>query len=1546
MINKFAKKTGIYILFAAVFGILSLAAAAGSAHASIPTGLPGKGPAQAVKPQSGINSTNVTGPAVACVVAWNIQSTHNIGTWNTYLTAITTVSTNDVWAVGFSTGNSLPDQNLIEHWDGTKWSVVASPNVGTTSNALVAVSAVSSSDIWAAGYYQGANGHVPTTLHWNGSAWSAVNVFLPAAAYWGELHGITMLSSNDGWAVGEWFDGNVHSYTLHWDGNFWNNVTAVDPYGSAYLQAVSASSSNDVWAGGYFYQNSYYFDYAIHWNGSQWTLVSPNDGGNSAIQGIKAIAPNNVWAVGTGPDNYWPYHEKSLILHWDGTRWSRIYVPNYQDRNYLLGISGPAANDLWVVGYNVNDMNGNAQAMAFHYDGSGWSPVTIGSHGPGESAYAAVAALPGGDVWTAGNYHPFSGAAANTLTDHYDGAQFSEVISVTPNTGVQTLNGAAARGPNDVWAVGSYTDQSVNLNRALAEHWDGAQWSTSAARNNSTYTNVLNAVTVAPGSSGGAGVFAAGYYTTTNNTKQTLVEYFDGANWNLYNSPSVGLGSNTLSGISASSSSDVWAVGTYRSGGQDYALAIHYNGSYFDYTTVNDNILGHFNSVVDIEPNDVWAAGSVFNGDANQPLLAHWNGSAWTVIDNPPTYDPFVNHEIRGMVAFASNNIWAVGSYNLTSSRTQTLILHYDGTTWSIVSSPNATTTSNDLNSISGGNPNDIWAVGSYRTATSPLRLTLAMHWNGTAWTIVSSPNASAASSVLAGVAYGGPNDVYAVGFGNSLTLAEAYRQPCPPTPTPTSTFTNTSTPTITNTPTLTPTSTNTPSPTLTPCTVATPMNEAFEGSTLGAFVSTGGPGWGLSSPGHAGNNSAFAPDPSFIADQRLTLATPVSIPANATSAQLTFYHKFIFDNGNFTIGADGGVMEFSTDNGANWFDASANFLYPYYNGTITNSGGQPLADRRGWLNSNGAYTPVTVNLMPYAGQNLLFRFRMGTNSSNAGTGQGWWIDDVQVLLGLPCAPATNTPTSTFTATNTATNTPTNTITSTPTNTPAATFTATSTLTNTPAATSTATRTNTGTATVTNTATNTPSYTATATNTAVPTNTLTATATSTNTAASTATSTRTSTSTSTATPTGTSTSTRTATPSSTTTNTLTPASTSTVTNTPTMTATPASCGPTGDYAISQSAGSVIVPGTVLVQGSQGDNVVAPIRLPFTYNFYGIQFANVNVSSNGNLQFDTNSTESHNTCYPYDVFGSAVAAYWADLTTDSFACVNCGIYTSVSGVSPNQIFNIEWRACPAGASNCRGTINFEVRLYEGQNRLDIVYGNVLGGGASAVVGVQNGVRQQYTEYSCNTASLQTGLQITFYQPDCSAATPTATSTYTPVSTFTATSTATSSPVPTETTSPVLVGHVTWQGRPAQPNAGQQLPITLTLKLGTTETNYPVQTTDARGYFTVALGTLAPGTYNWRVKGPKYLANTGNLALTGAATTNTEMGLMRVGDANGDNLVNAQDFNILKVTFGKGNGDPGYDARADFTGDNLVNVTDFNLLKGNFGFAGGQPLSPQK
>jgi hypothetical protein len=164
-------------------------------------------------------------------------------------------------------------------------------------------------------------------------------------------------------------------------------------------------------------------------------------------------------------------------------------------------------------------------------------------------------------------------------------------------------------------------------------------------------------------------------------------------------------------------------------------------------------------------------------------------------------------------------------------------------------------------------------------------------------------------------------------------------------------------------------------------------------------------------------------------------------------------------------------------------------------------------------------------------------------------------------------------------------------------------------------------------------------------------------------------------------------------------------------------------------------------------------------------------------------------------------------------------------------------------------------------------------------------------------------------------------------------------------PTATPGPaVLVGHVTWQGRPAPPNGLNQLPLSLTLQNGSTTATYANQTTDASGVFTVSVGTLPNGVYSWWAKGPQSLATSGTVSLAGAASSLLDLGTQRTGDVNADNVVDTIDFTLQRNIFGKVCGDPNYNANADLNGDCVVDTLDFTLLRGNFGASGAPPLTP--
>jgi hypothetical protein len=252
------------------------------------------------------------GPGMTLTLHWNGSvwsrvTSPNAGTSSNLLWGATG-SGNDVWAAGeYSNGQFTPGQTLTLHWNGSTWSVVASPNPGTDGNRIYAI-AGSGNDVWAVGiYWSGFFNPRTLTLHWDGSTWSVVPSPNVATVY-NYLNGVTG-NGSDVWAVGWWYNSPDDSgaLILHWDGSAWSVVP--DPNlgtGASVLRAASGSG-NDVWAVGYLDANPRQ-TLTFHWNGSMWSVVpSPSFGELYGVAG----AGNDVWAVGNLGNN-------TLTLHWTG----------------------------------------------------------------------------------------------------------------------------------------------------------------------------------------------------------------------------------------------------------------------------------------------------------------------------------------------------------------------------------------------------------------------------------------------------------------------------------------------------------------------------------------------------------------------------------------------------------------------------------------------------------------------------------------------------------------------------------------------------------------------------------------------------------------------------------------------------------------------------------------------------------------------------------------------------------------------------------------------------------------------------------------------------------------------------------------------------------------------------------------------------------------------------------------------------------------------------------------------------------------------------
>lgn len=65
-----------------------------------------------------------------CDGTWQVQRSANIGSDSASLKDVSGISSTDVWAVGFNLSTS---HEIIEHWDGSRWTVSSTPGVGDSS---------------------------------------------------------------------------------------------------------------------------------------------------------------------------------------------------------------------------------------------------------------------------------------------------------------------------------------------------------------------------------------------------------------------------------------------------------------------------------------------------------------------------------------------------------------------------------------------------------------------------------------------------------------------------------------------------------------------------------------------------------------------------------------------------------------------------------------------------------------------------------------------------------------------------------------------------------------------------------------------------------------------------------------------------------------------------------------------------------------------------------------------------------------------------------------------------------------------------------------------------------------------------------------------------------------------------------------------------------------------------------------------------------------------------------------------------------------------
>jgi hypothetical protein len=204
---------------------------------------------------------------------------------------------------------------------------------------------------------------------------------------------------------------------------------------------------------------------------------------------------------------------------------------------------------------------------------------------------------------------------------------------------------------------------------------------------------------------------------------QIFLAHWDGDAWTQVPAPITSNGSGSeIAGIKAFAPDDVWFVGSWIDASSWEALALHWDGSSLELVETPFPVPGgtpgwSLSNADGVAGDDLWAVGHGSDGDMSlAPYVLHWDGGGWQITDNVPM--PGDQIEFNALLALASNDVYAAGSWFTGGAGYGPLIIRYDGSAWTIATEDG------------GGGPMITLGNGSVLALGNP-----SLYWNGTTWT-------------------------------------------------------------------------------------------------------------------------------------------------------------------------------------------------------------------------------------------------------------------------------------------------------------------------------------------------------------------------------------------------------------------------------------------------------------------------------------------------------------------------------------------------------------------------------------------------------------------------------------------------------------------------------------------------------------------------------------------------------------------------------------------------------------------------------------------
>jgi hypothetical protein len=529
-----------------------------------------------------------------------------------------------------------------------------------------------------------------------------------------------------------------------WNGAKWTIQSVPDPSGSssAVLYSVSCTSATFCEAAGLAYSSSgTQIPLAETWNGTVWSAQSvPAPSGNTLtlLSSVSCTSATFCLAMGGSP---------AFTDMWNGTSWS------------LQATSGGGGRVSCVSPTFCMAVNGTGTTGSEIWNGSSWVPQPI--QGPSGSVYTTVGGVSCSSAQACaivGYYSDNNSTTAGpSFAEAWNGTSWA--VEPTPNPAgsvFTSLDAVSCVSAAFCEAGGAFQSNANSSNlEAVAEGWNGDAWALQAAATPPGATpNGLDGVSCVST----AFCEAVGTATDSSSNEISLAEGWNGTSWAIQPTPTPAQSSNGvrafMSGVSCVSTSFCEAVGYSATG--PGAAAWEWNGTSWAAQTVPGSGLNSVSC-----PSATFCLGVAGDGETDS-----WNGSAWSQSAAIPSFTA------NSVSCTSTTSCEAIGS---DSTGTQQAAA-WNGTAWSLQATPSPADGSDiDLKGVSCLAANDCTAVGWYFQNTTFDQLTLAEHWNGSAWTVQATPTPKGSTvNVLQGVWCSSADFCAAVGDQqNSSTLAD-----------------------------------------------------------------------------------------------------------------------------------------------------------------------------------------------------------------------------------------------------------------------------------------------------------------------------------------------------------------------------------------------------------------------------------------------------------------------------------------------------------------------------------------------------------------------------------------------------------------------------------------------------------------------------------------------------------------------------------------------------------------------------------------------------